>query len=84
MCLRLSFKIQPLFWSRSTRQNQDKSPIRLFFIGQNQVWSVVLDVLLPHLDVVNEQHDILGQVEVTEVKDDGVAHHGLPQDPVDL
>lgn len=41
-------------------------------------------VTLQYLDVVDQQHDILGQVKVAQVEHDGVAHHRLPQDPVDL
>lgn len=39
---------------------------------------------LPYLDVIDQQHDVLGQVKVAQVEHNGIAHDRLPEDSVDL
>lgn len=41
-------------------------------------------VTLPYLYVIDQQHNILGQVKVTQIKHYWVAHHRLPQDTINL
>lgn len=41
-------------------------------------------VTLPYLYVIDQQHDILGQVKVAQVEHNGITNYRLPQDTVDL
>lgn len=41
--------------------------------------------LLPeHLYVIYQQENVLGHVEIAQVKDDGIADHGLSKDAINL
>lgn len=43
-----------------------------------------ITVTSPYLYVIDQQHNILGQVKVTQIKHYWVAHHRLPQDTINL